>query len=722
MDLSDSAMTLLKSRYLLNDETPEELFLRVSHYLLPEREDELYEIMSNFEFLPNSPTLMNAGTKIGQLSACYVVPIQDSMESIFDAVKLAALIHKSGGGTGFDFSHLRPAGYPVKSTAGVASGPISFMSVFDAATGAVKQGGKRRGANMATLSVRHPDIINFINCKTKDGVLSNFNISVTVDNAFMEAVKQNSKYPLVNNDGKIVNSVEAKQLFDQLVEHAWLNGEPGIIFLDNINNFNVVPKLGKIETTNPCGEQPLLPYESCNLGSINLAKMVVNNKIAWRRLKYVTKLAVRALDAVIDKNNYPDPKIAEMTRQTRKIGLGIMGFADLLLSLKIRYDSEAALKIAERIMRVISVVSKVESMKLAQEKGPFPAFEDSIYKFEALPIPQTYRPLAKKIAKFGIRNATTTTIAPTGSLSFIADCSSGIEPIFSYIMVKNVLGGQKFLIINKELQKIAPNINENSNPRDYGDYFVSSHSISPSWHVRMQAAFQKYVDNAVSKTINLPNSATKEDVRDAILLAHSLNCKGITVYRDGSRSNQVLTSAKDKEKGTSQKPTSPRERPKVTFGRTERIKLGCGRNMYVTTNSDSTGLCEVFITVGKSGGCISSHAEAMGRLISTNLRAGVSPEEIIRQLKGIRCSAPSSFGNGYPILSCSDAVSRAIEHHLQNQNQNTPITEVKEQPKQELKISINDSGEAPECPECGTLLIFSEGCVTCPSCGYSACH
>jgi len=697
---SDNAMTLLESRYLLPGETVEMLFDRVASFLSDneKHKKELYECMYNLEFLPNSPTLMNAGTDLGQLSACFVLPVEDSIDSIFEAVKLAALVHKTGGGTGFDFSNLRPAGSMVKSTSGVASGPVSFMKVFDAATGAIKQGGKRRGANMGILRIDHPDIENFLSCKKQEGELSNFNISVALTNEFVDRVMTDNDFDLVDDKGNVVKTVRARDLFDKIVEGAWENGEPGVVFIDTINRYNPTPELGMITATNPCGEQPLLPYESCNLGSINLSKFVKDGKIDWLKLKKVVRIATRALDNVIDKNKYISSDIENRTKETRKIGLGVMGFADMLLKLGVKYDSLEATHVARRVMRIINVVSKLESIELAKEKGAFPAFEKSIYAEGRLPTKWPHTGLSKRIQKHGIRNATTTTIAPTGSLSFIAGCSSGIEPIFSYFQVRKVLDGE-YLEVNQVLKEVAGDLTEEVDPKQFGDYFVSVKDIEPKWHVMMQGTFQEFTDNAVSKTINLPNEASKEDVEKAILLAYHLKCKGLTLYRDGSRMQQVLYS-KNQQESVMANTITPRERPKELEGTTTKIRLGCNRNIYVTLNRDEYGPCEVFLTTGKSGGCIASYSEALARMISLALRSGIEVSEIIDQLKGIRCPAPAWYEQ--QILSCSDAVAKALEKLTENH------------------VST-ENGISPECPRCGAILEFKEGCATCPSCGFSQC-
>ncbi len=562
LKLGINAIKVLKKRYLLKDmegnviETPSRMFRRVAKAIakadrlydkeadLQKTEEDFYQVMTNLEFLPNSPTLMNAGTELGQLSACFVLPVEDSIEGIFDSLEHMAIIHKSGGGTGFSFSRLRPKGDVVKSTKGVASGPVSFMRVFDTATDVIKQGGRRRGANMGILYATHPDILEFITAKSMEGMLTNFNISVAVTEEFMNAVQDEAKYGLINpRTKKVVKKMRAKDVFDLIVTMAWKTGDPGLIFIDEINRRITIPKVGRIESTNPCGEQPLLPYESCNLGSINLVKMVNDGDLDWDKLRIATRTAVHFLDNVIDVNRYPLPEIEKMTKANRKIGLGVMGFADMLIQLEISYDSEKALAMAEKVMKFISEEGKKKGVELGDERGSFPNFEGSIWAKEG------YK---------AMRNATLTTIAPTGTISIIAGCSSGIEPIFAVAFVRNVMEGTKLLEIQPSFEKIAKEREFYSRelmmkiaksgsvqslaqvPDDLQPIFATALDIAPEWHVKMQAAFQKYVDNAVSKTVNLPTDATPEDVRKVFLLAYKLKCKGVTVYRYGSRREQVL--------------------------------------------------------------------------------------------------------------------------------------------------------------------------------------
>jgi ribonucleoside-diphosphate reductase alpha chain len=562
LKLSINAASVLERRYLRKDEnrhvaeTPGQMFRRVAATIaaadsgygktpaeVSALAEEFYSLMTDFLFLPNSPTLMNAGTSMGQLSACFVVPIEDSMESIFDAVKAMALIHQSGGGTGFSFTDLRPEGDVVKSTGGVASGPVSFMRVFDTATDVIKQGGKRRGANMGILRVDHPDILSFIRCKEKDGVFANFNISVAATDAFMQAAQEDRTYPLINpRTGKNVSEQSARMVFDFIADMAWRSGEPGLVFIDEINRHNPTPTLGMIESTNPCAEQPLLPYESCNLGSVNLSRMVKDGRVNWDKLKDTVRKAVHFLDNVIDANKYPMEEIKKSTLPNRKIGLGVMGFAEMLILLEVPYDSEEALSIAEKVMGYVDSEAKKKSEELGLERGSFPNFKKSIWNGK-------YKTM---------RNATVTTIAPTGSISIIADCSSGIEPLFAVSYMRNVLGGVSLLESNKFFEEFARKegfyseelmlkVAKKGSVRDIEEVpekikrlFSIAQEIAPERHVRMQAAFQKHTDNAVSKTINLPASATPKEIEDAYMLAYRLKCKGITVYRYASKGEQVL--------------------------------------------------------------------------------------------------------------------------------------------------------------------------------------
>ncbi|HHY46442.1 MAG TPA: TSCPD domain-containing protein [Firmicutes bacterium] len=1001
LELSPNAITVLERRYLKKQdgkvcETPEDMFRRVARNIasveaavygkdedfVREMEERFYRLMTSLDFLPNSPTLMNAGRELQQLAACFVLPVEDSMEGIFDAVKYAALIQKSGGGVGFAFSRLRPKGDEVSSTGGVASGPVSFMKVFNAATNAVKQGGRRRGANMGILRVDHPDIFEFITSKHDDKELTNFNISVAATDAFMEAVKADGPFDLINpRTGAVVKTVRAREIFDAIVEGAWKNGDPGIIFIDRINRDNPTPKLGGIESTNPCitgdalvstelgllrmdeivarfgsgglrvvtdnrvlaltqayiregtsggavpdngilstdgttlhpisrafssgmrptvrlitrhgfgleltpdhkvmttsgwvragnlkpgyhrvliksdtsalptdvvdkvipggikpvydltepathsfiangivisncGEQPLLPYEACNLGSINLAHMVRQGgegkpEIDYPRLEDTVRLAVRFLDDVIDASRYPLDLIEKMAHGNRKIGLGVMGFADMLIKLGIPYDSEEAVEKAREVMGFIQRIAREASADLAQERGPFPNFEGSIYDVPGGP---------------KLRNATTTTVAPTGTISIIAGCSSGVEPLFAVCYVRNVLDNDRLIEVNPLFEAIARERGFYSDelmkriaevgsvrglpevPEDVQRLFVTAHEISPEWHIRVQAAFQEFTDNAVSKTVNLRHDATQEDVRNILLLAYDLGCKGVTVYRDRSRSSQVLqvesaekdSAGRDSAAGdftpkdsparkaparggatgsgtirTGRPEMMPRPRPQVTYGRTEKVLTGCG-NVYVTVNEDGEGLCEIFTSIGKSGGCAAAQSEAISRLVSMALRAGIKPQAIVKHLRGIRCPSPS-WQKGQVVLSCPDAIGIVLEHYLAERGegqgdaqgqQHIPVSypvpgeregdsPIKggpspaghatghalsdQEPKGGLAPKdnparhgnpapvddpdISESGETWDtitgaCPECGGHMRHENGCATCVFCGYSKC-
>ena len=750
MELSETAKVVLEKRYLLKNEEgkpieePIEMLWRVANSIASAEENyngdaekwakKFFEIMDRQEFMPNSPTLMNAGTPLGQLSACFVIPVEDSIDGIFKALWDMAKVQKSGGGTGFSFSRIRPKGDIVKSTMGVASGPVSFMKIFDAATEQIKQGGKRRGANMGILNVHHPDIEEFITAKWEEGVLRNFNISVAVTDDFMKALMNDEEYELINpRTGEVMKKISARRIFNLIVEGAWRNGEPGIVFIDEINRKNPTPHVGMIEATNPCGEQPLLPYESCNLGSINLSRFVDERKMDfdWERIREVVWIATRFLDNVIDVNSYPIPEIEEMTKKNRKIGLGVMGWADALFKLGIAYDSEEAIKLGEKVMKFIQEESHKASQSLAEERGVFPNWKGSVWERKGIKI----------------RNATTTTIAPTGTISIIAGCSSGIEPVFALAYRRaNILDGEEFFEVNPVFEEVLKSLNLYSDellskvaesgsiqnideiPIEIRRIFKCALDISPEWHVRMQAAFQKYTDNAVSKTINLPNHATKADVEKALLLAYELGCKGITVYRDGSREEQVLSVKKAEKKEEKARPPAryyrPRPRPRITRGTTVETRTGCG-SLYVTINEDEYGIAEVFVQLGKSGGCAASQTEAIGRLLSVALRSWVDPEALIRQLKGIRC--PSiGLDNGEIITSCADGVAKVLEKHLKGEYKKVKLDIKGVKPLTEFTEESETTHERTKliggmCPDCGNILEYGEGCMTCKMCGFTKC-
>jgi len=1009
MDVAPNARSVLEKRYLRKDnegrikETPEEMLLRVARAIAsaerlygrskPEIDSlasDFYELMARLEFIPNSPTLMNAGRELGQLSACFVLPIEDSMESIFDGLKNTALIHKSGGGTGFSFSRLRPANDLVASTKGVSSGPISFMEVFNAATEAIKQGGTRRGANMGCLRVDHPDILEFITCKRESSRLNNFNISVLATDKFMDALEKDEEYDLYNPRSKRSEKrYSARKVFELIVDSAWRNGEPGVIFIDRMNERNPTPALGQIESTNPCvagdtlvytggglapaerlateprpnaldvtvdarmspdagtlpasnvfrsgrkmvyrlrtdegytirltadhrvmtdrgwveardlspkdsihvlsrkggfgtkgdldagrkagakplskisyevlgsseefqrgflqamfnahgrtgkkgillrrpqaileraqlmllnfgvyaivtdegllirkehadrfdreigsiedtmqnrkirdpdkkqdvlpedhftaafsglvpegeedvydlmeprtrsfvangivvhncGEQPLLPYESCNLGSINLARMVKavdgRPEVDWDKLRHTVRLAVRFLDNVIDVNRYPIDLIEKNTKGNRKIGLGVMGFADLLFMLDLPYNSEEAVAFGEKLMQFLDDEALRMSQELGKEKGSFPNFGRSIYagKMEHL------------------RNATRTTIAPTGTISIIAGCSSGIEPLFAIVFIRNVMDKTELPEINPVFEQrirdrslysadlmkdiaVKGTLHEIACiPDDLKRVFVTAHDISPQWHIKMQAAFQKHTDNAVSKTVNFPHEATPQDIEDVYVMAYELGCKGVTVYRDRSRDEQVLNIGEVKRGGAEKAPEkgiTPRPRPAETTGSTQKSGTGCG-NLYITINSDEAGMCEVFATMGKSGGCAASQIEAIGRLTSLALRAGVDPDSIVKQLKGIRCPSPL-LGRGGMTYSCADAIGKAIEKSSRKGGAEAVEEAPAEVTLDAFATHTNGHGNVVgACPDCGGPLRHEAGCMVCKFCGYSKC-
>ena len=767
--LTENALRVLERRYLAKDaegqiiETPEQLFRRVAGAVsLPDRNygvtdeqikqsaEEFFQMVANLEFMPNSPTLMNAGRPLGQLSACFVLPVGDSMEQIFETIKHAALIHKSGGGTGFSFSRLRPRNSVVASTSGVASGPVSFMRVFNAATEAVKQGGTRRGANMGILRVDHPDIDEFISCKDDVTQITNFNISIAITDEFMQAVRENRHYALINpRTGKeyVVNgeviTKHAPTVFNSIIKHAWSTGEPGIIFIDRMNQQSPCPDYEVIEATNPCGEQPLPPYDSCNLGSINLGEMVVDEfprdydpkqnpeqGVDWDKLARLVKNSVHFLDNIIDANKYPIPEIESQTLKNRRVGLGVMGWADMLVKLRVPYNSEAAFRLGEKLMEFINSEGHIQSSELAKTRGKFPNWEHSRFAVEGV----------------AMRNATVTTIAPTGTISIIAGCSSGIEPYYAVSFVRNVMDNTKLVEVNPLFEKIAKQRgfysqelmerialdnslkNFEEIPADVRDLFVTAADVSPKEHIRMQAVFQRHCDSSVSKTINMDNSATEQDVHDAYWYAYELGCKGVTIYRDGSRPMQVLSTGKTGAQPAKLEETPQLElipeppkavtaptvapalartkqieaRPDVLAGITERIRTGYG-NLFITINSKDDKPFEVFAQIGKSGWSTMADTEAICRLISLALRASVPVEAIIEQLAGIGGESPL-FQNGELIKSIPDAISMVLKKHFGNGKQYQ-----------------RQSNYGDACPDCGTKLEHDSGCVTCRGCGYNRC-
>ena len=769
-ELSSNAEVVLQRRYLSKDregnvlEDADGMFRRVAQNLSQadlnygaseaERqttEDRFYHAMRRLELLPNSPTLMNAGRELQQLSACFVLPVEDSLDGIFNKVKETALIHKSGGGTGFAFSRLRPEGDVVGSTGGVASGPVSFIRAFDTATDVVKQGGTRRGANMGILDVTHPDILKFIKSKEDGQTLVNFNISVGVNAGFMEKVKRGEDYDLVNpRTGRVTGQENAREVFDLLAEMAWKTGDPGLVFLDVINRDNPNPQLGRIESTNPCGEQPLLPHESCNLASINLARMVRfedgDVAVDWERLDETVEVAVHLLDNVIDMNEYPIPEIAEMSRKTRRIGLGVMGFADLLVQMAVPYDSEEALEIAGQVMGFIQRRTHEASFELARLRGPFGSWEGSIYNDPSRGETRL------------MRNSAPTTIAPTGTISIIAGASSGIEPLFALGYVRNVMDNTRLVEGNPYFEAVARREGFYSEeliediartgtlegldvPQWVKNVFRTSHDISPEWHVRMQGAAQAHTDNAVSKTINFPHTATVEDVARAYMLAYELGCKGITVYRDGSKDGQVLSTGETgqaEEEDTAPMPVraTPRSRPQSIQGVTERVRTGHG-NMYVTINFDENHRpFEVFGNLGKAGGCDSAQLEAISRLVSLALRSGIDPAAVLEQLRGITCCP--AWDEGTLVRSGPDAVALALERHTDGLETRQSAAGHPVQMAFAPEVVHNGYGNGHgngngqvnpsaqltgrRCPDCNTPVIYQEGCLMCVSCGWNKCE
>ena len=751
---SPLGLEILKRRCLQKDqqrkvmETPDEMFDRVARSVAKveaqcgasdEQIDsyrmEFLTIMKKSLFLPSSPTLMNAGPENGMLSACFVLPIPDSIDGIFDAVKNTALIQKSGGGTGFSFDRLRPTGDIVASSGGTTSGPISFWKVISETTHAIQQGAFRRGANMGMISIAHPDIIKFIHAKQNISICTNFNISVKIDDLFMAKLENEPESPHIvinprtQNQYLVPKSIDlnsytindlipvgatcaecftTRNIWDMIVRNAHATGEPGICFIGRINESNPTPHVGAINATNPCGEQPLLDYESCNLGSINISKFIRPEfgDMEWKDLANIIKYAVRFLDNVIDANYWPIPEVKKVSLANRKIGLGIMGFADSLVQLGIRYDSDEAVSFGRKVAKKIQEFAHQESEDLAKERGCFPSWDGSIWQKEHR------RPM---------RHAAVTTIAPTGTISIIANCNAGIEPIFSFVSVRRALDGQKFVQLHPVIEKLGTKedwLNDNVRdqlakgispkniseiPSKISSALVTAHEIAPEWHVNIQAAFQEYTDNAVSKTVNLRSDATVDDVETIYHLAYELGCKGITVYRDGSRDNQVITAA-HKVISTQLNTASPRPRPQKTTGNTIKAKTGCG-SLFITINNDEQGLFEIFTNLGKAGGC-PSQSEATARVLSVAIRSGVEPKVLMEQLKGIRCLstiARRKENKNIQVLSCPDAIAGAFEDALGEDCEVIAFSNVN------------------KCPDCSYRLRREEGCNVCDNCGFSKC-
>ncbi len=713
--LTKTAETVLARRYYLKDldgepiETWETLCRRVGNAVASVDQDQewydemledFFRIIYQMDFLPNSPCLMNAGTELGQLSACFVLPVEDSMNGIFTAIRNGALVHKTGGGTGYAFSRLRSKNASVQSTQGVASGPLSFAAVFDAATETIKQGGKRRGANMGVLRIDHPDILDFITAKQDQNKFNNFNFSVAITDSFMEAVENDQNYDLIEPSTKMVTaSLKAREVFEKIVDLAWLNGEPGVLFIDAANRANMTPQLGEFEATNPCGEQWLLPYESCNLGSINLANFIVDGEIDYDRLEEVVRIATVFLDNVIDCNRFPIPEIEEMTLKTRKIGMGIMGLHDMLIQLGVPYGSEKGRKVASQVMNFIREMAEERSVELAEQKEPFPAYDPEV---------NDYPPR---------RNAALTSIQPTGTVSMIGDCASGCEPYYSIVMVKNVMDGDRLIMVNKYFEKIARQegfysdelmssvadsgtvIGHAEIPEKWQEVFRTAQDISPEDHIRMQGILQQSgVDSSISKTINLPNTATREEVKLSYILGYQLGCKGLTVYRDGSRDSQVLNT-KDDEEGqregiVSSNGSVKKKLPDMLNAKRYRLKDQDEKSVYIIVCFDERERpMEVFAKFPFDNRVDLKDKSTMWtttcRLVSLALRFDVPMDEIIKQLdrsSGHMLDLPAQLG-------------KLLKSFMAG----------------------TQYGFASTCPECSGKLVFEEGCETCHECGYSKC-
>ena len=805
LDLNANALTVLERRYLVKDdhgkpvERPQDLFWRVARTIAaPDRTygasdraveslaEMFFELMATRVWMPNSPTLMNAGRPLGQLSACFVLPVEDALSNgrsgIYDTLRAMALVHQSGGGTGFSFSRLRPKNDVVRSTMGVASGPVSFMKLYDASTDVVTQGGTRRGANMGILRVDHPDILDFIHCKDDLTQVTNFNISVAVTDAFMVALDAGKPYDLIHpRTGKVVGQLDARDVFKQIVHGAWKTGEPGVFYIDRANHYNPVPHLGSYEATNPCGEQPLLPYDVCNLGSINVGLFAKDGDVDWEGLRTAVHLCTHFLDNVIDANKYPLEEIDDLAKRIRRIGLGIMGWADLLVRLGIPYNSEAGVALGRKLMQFLDEESKVASEKLAGQRGTFAEWERSIWGPDATCARnaggERIRPLRR------LRNCNLTTVAPTGTISIIAGCSSGIEPLFAVAFMRNQAGvlmpdvNEDFVAIAKRegwysedlMKQIAEagHIHFDAVPKQWQRVFVTAHDVTPEWHIQMQAAFQDFTDSAISKTCNFANDATEEDVEQIYRYAYQLGCKGVTVYRDGARENQVLSTGSTAKKvveagkdalaealgriaeldtelhltkerlhdveAENLQRRAKRSRPDLLKGSTRRIESPLG-TMYVTITEDDRGQpFEVFMSLGKAGGALMADVEAIGRLISLALRSGVPLPEIYRQLRGISSDRAVGLGPN-KVMSVPDAIGIAIEKWMQDKQgvqqdllAPAPAAPSPVVPSAAASTALLFSGRSPEqdfigaCPDCGSQLAFIEGCAKCHVCGFSEC-
>ncbi|MFM2141326.1 MAG: hypothetical protein RLZZ25_1591 [Gemmatimonadota bacterium] len=813
--LSQNARTVLDKRYLVKDktgksvETPEDMFWRVATTVAePERRygatekqvekvaRQFYELMTQRRFEPNSPTLMNAGRPLGQLSACFVLPVDDALSNghsgIYDTLRSMALIHQSGGGTGFSFSRIRAKGSMVRSTTGVASGPVSFMQLYDASTDAVKQGGTRRGANMGILRVDHPDVMEFITCKEDLTKITNFNISVAITSKFMEALKGGTSYDIIDPISKaVVGQLDAREVWDKMIEGAWRTGEPGVFFIDEANRYNPVPHLGAYEATNPCGEQPLLAYDVCNLGSINVGYYVVDGVMDWKAFAKDIHLSTRMLDNIIDANKYPLPEIDALAKRIRRIGLGVMGFADALIRLGIKYDSAEGVEFGRKVMEFVDVEGKKESARLAEERGVFPEWERSIWGPDATcardEAGQRIRP------EMTLRNCNVTTVAPTGTISIIAGCSSGLEPLFAVAFMRNQAGvmmpdvNEDFVAIAQRegwysealMERIAKtgSVQQPEVPAKWQAVFATANNITPEWHIRMQAAFQQHCDSAISKTTNFAHTATREDVRAIYELAYEMKCKGVTVYRDGSRDGQVLSTgatadAAAKRDGAKEDAATKRElaelkgqlaeltsdndrlkkllfdseaenlqrrqkrsRPDILRSTAIRKETPLGIMFVHITEDDKGQPFEVFINLGKAGGSAMADAEAVGRLISLALRSGISIQQVHRQLRGISSDRAVGLGPS-KVLSMPDAIGLALEDWMRSKQgvqqellagaapQATPApVPVVTVGGAQMQFDAVNGGDAfiGTCPDCGSQLEFAEGCVKCHVCGFSEC-